>query len=90
MTWQKCFFFNKILLHIYTFRLSKKLKHVPRLPEYQKDIQSKVAVGLAYKNLSYRHAEKESDWLIFHCKIEQTAKKAASKVVKRTFRELIM
>ena len=35
-------------------------------PEYQKDIQSKVAVGLAQKNLSYERIEKESDWLIFH------------------------
>ena len=29
------------------FRLSKKSKQGPRLPAYKKDIQSKVAVGLA-------------------------------------------
>ena len=52
-------------------------------PEYQKEIQSNVAVGLAQKNLSYGRVEKESDWPIFHGKIEQTTKKAASKVVNK-------
>ena len=48
------------------------------------------------KNSSPRLAEKESDQLIFHCKIEQTTKKAAIKVVNKKlhseeliFRELI-
>ena len=47
--------------------------------EYQTDIKSKAEVGLAQKNLSYKPTEKESDWLIFHCKIQQTTNKAASK-----------
>ena len=35
------------------------------------------------KNSSFGLAEKESDLLIFHCKIEQTTKKAATKVVNK-------
>ena len=78
MTWEKCFF-NKILVD--TFRLSKKLKHA----ENKKGIQSKVGLTghRQQKNSSPRNAEKESDWVTFHCKIEQTTTKAATEVVNK-------
>ena len=45
-------------------------------------IQSKVGFSWTQKNSSTGFAEKESSsWLIFHCRIEQTIKKAAAKVV---------
>ena len=40
------------------------------------------------KNSSSRFAEEESDWLIFHCKIEQTTKKAAKLLIKSFTEEL--
>ena len=44
--------------------------------EYQKEIQPKVSCS----SRKTHHPEKESDWLILHCKIEQTIiKKAATK-----------
>ena len=44
--------------------------------EYQKEIQLKVSCS----SRKTHHPEKESDWLILHCKIEQTIiKKAATK-----------
>ena len=35
------------------------------------------------KNSSSRLAEKEADWFIFQCRIEQTTEKAATKVVNK-------
>ena len=35
------------------------------------------------KNSSSRLAEKETDWLIFQCRIEQTSEKAATKVINK-------
>ena len=51
--------------------------------EYQKEIQSKVGFSRTRKT---HHPEKESDYLIFHCKIEQTLKK--EKLMKSFMEEL--
>ena len=50
-----------------------------------KSNQKFVAAG----NRKTHHQEKESDWLIFHCKIEQTIKKEANKVVRANMKSFI-
>ena len=51
--------------------------------EYQKEIQSKVRLA------NRKTPEKESEWLIFHCKIDQEIKNAATKVVRANMKSII-
>ena len=68
------FFFNKFVL--YTFRLSKKSKHVLRISVYQKDIQSKVSVGLA----GHKKAHHIDVW-----RKDLTTKKQRAKLLIKSF-----
>ena len=77
-TEEKTFYFNEILLYI--FRLSQKSKRL----EFQKKIHQKVVLAGHRKT---HQPEKEFDvmCIVFHLKIEQTIKKAATKVVNEKF-----
>ena len=73
---RKKFFFSISFFNI----LSGCQRNQNMAPQYQKDIKSKIAVGLGGHRT---RAEKEFDRPISHCKVEQTANKAASTVVHK-------